>query len=577
MQNKIYRESNSLYVKLRELIVDCKKYVITHPFFSSLIIIESCLAYGFHATHYSFHGDALISEYYSGTALISAGRFCAPLIHYLSGLMNFAPFWQTVVMGFFLVIAGLLWGMVYQKASGNILSDNAVFVFWAIMITFPIMYEQLTYPNILIALAYAMVPVAIYILMPVLQGEASINIVDFILATLLLTICVDIYESFASVYLVGIVSVLLLRYLFEAKNENIFRQYALILVKLIAILSLSIVTDYVLSKLVCYIYCDTFDFWYTNNTKVYWGDLGIIDGTIWLIRNVFVYYILGGTQSLSWFLFNLCSFSGLIIAIIICIRRKSLISLLLFTGLFMASISLTVVVDNPMPDRTAQAIPIYVATVGMCLFHYACKKKIVAPISWLILAVFCLNQTLTINNYAVTNYDRHIYETRILRQVGDDLKEFPVYEKPVVFIGSEENLDLPDSLRNYKDDVVPIIADVQELFVMGWKRIIPDSFYKKMSGWYGGNNTIKNFDDLIDLSKNDPIISLSFIKYASEYKPWFETDIYRAMRHLGYELLSTDQQTYESAKKYICTLPCYPNEGYIYEADDLIIVNMRLK
>jgi len=168
MQKEMCIKSDSLSVRFRELIADCKKYVTAHKFFTYVIILEACLAYGFHATHYSFHIDSLVSEYYSGTALISAGRFSAPLIHYLTGLMNFAPFWQTVVMGIILIAAGLLWGIVYKKASGKLLSDSAVFAFWSIMITFPIMYEQLTYPNITIALAYAIVPVVIYILLPVL-------------------------------------------------------------------------------------------------------------------------------------------------------------------------------------------------------------------------------------------------------------------------------------------------------------------------------------------------------------------------------------------------------------------------
>ena len=393
----------------------------------------------------------------------------------------------------------------------------------------------------------------------------------------MLTVCVDLYESFASVYLVGIVSVLLLRYLFETKSEKIFKKYFLILLKLTVILALSIVIDYIVSKLVCYVFCDTFDFWYNSNTKIYWKDLGIFDGAIWLIRNIFVYYILRGTQSLSWFLFNFASFLGLIFAIVICIKRKSLIGLLLFAGQFVASVSLMIVVAIPTPDRTSQAIPVYVATVGMILLHYACRQKIVASISCVILTALCLNQTLTINNYAMANYDRYEYETRILRQVGDDLKEYPVHEKPVVFIGTEEELNLPDCLRNYQDDVIPLIADIQKLTAKGWQRVIPDSFYRAMSPWYGDKGPVNNFDDLMKLSKDRPIIEISFVWSTRDCHPWFETDIYHAMRHLGYDYMSTDQQTYEVAEEYISTLPHYPNEGYIHETEDLIIVHMRMK
>ena len=127
-----------------------------------ILLITLILSYGFYATHYTFHIDQLVSDYYNGTTLIGAGRWAAPLIHWLSNWMNFAPFWHTAVMAILLFFSATAWVILFRDVSNGHLTVFASIGFSVFFVSFPVLEAQLTYPVLNIALSYLLVPVSLW-------------------------------------------------------------------------------------------------------------------------------------------------------------------------------------------------------------------------------------------------------------------------------------------------------------------------------------------------------------------------------------------------------------------------------
>ncbi len=551
---------------MKELIISGKKYIKESPIFGVISVLVLVLSYGFYATHYSFQIDQLVGEYYNGTVLIGAGRWFSPLLHFLTASMNFAPFWHTVIMCICLWSGGFIWMLLLKKISDGKMSNSALGVFGILYMSYPLITAQLTFPIIHIALAFGVVGTVLYLLSPLFNGE-KLSLCKISLSVILLTTAIDSYESFASVYFCGCAILLIVKYFYGASNLDL-KKIVAIVAKITAIVIMAIGLDFAVSKLLCKAFCGTFDFWYSGSSL--WGKLGLLECIIWLGRNLIANYFIVGFADFSIFLFVISIFTALVFGVVYAIKQKSIIPVLLFGFLILCTFSLAIVMGQSPHYRMAQPITVFVAFIGSFLVEKTSNKAIIRYPVLCVVAIACLNCTQTINNYSVQNYERHLYETEVLRTVATDLLIYSKDELPVVFISDERTLPKEIQLEQTNH---PLGRTVKKLGVYICDNYL-DGLIERVTPWYGDIH-IENNEDFIDfIRRKNYHVNHTFLTWSS-LNGHFVPDVYRAMEHMGSECIVCTDEQYLLAEQIAASMPAYPEEGYICETEEMIIVNLN--
>lgn len=556
----------------KHIFNDLYEYIKRHVLFSIIVVLTMVFAYGFLATHYMYNVDMLVDEYYTSTLLISAGRFSAPLLNYLTNVMTFAPFWHTCFMSIVLFIAGLLFALLFKKASGDKLSDTSVFVFWLVFVTYPVISYQLTYPIISVVIPYILVPIAIYLLYGIFDNE-RIKPIRLIAAVALLTVSIDMYESHAATFLTAIFGCLFLKYCFSEEKQKL-KNTIKALLKFICILVCAIVLDFLLSKIICYIFCGTFEFWYTQNTTTKWQFDNIFNSVKYLIRELIAMYLIAGVSNISVMLYDICIIIGLILSAIVSKKNKQIQLFVAFIMLVIATLSLGIVLCAAPHYRMAQPLCVFVALVIMLLSNYI-RKKIIKKVFAFTIGIIIINQTLAINRYTVINYQRYEYESDIIREITYDLKNYDIENKTTVFINTTVKMPSFDSTPLLINN--PMHKAYKSIMYSLYDTVIPNTTYKRLTEKYAYYETkIGTKVDLSSAEKVDIFFNRIYkVALLSSFNCRVNGELYNAFDLAGCKLkYNNDKDFYNKVYEAHKDIPAYPADGYIVECDDYIVVKI---
>lgn len=567
---------------LKSLVNKLSDYCKNHIWQCILVVIAEIMAFGFHATHYSYHVDMLVEEYYNGTVLIGAGRFSAPLINYLTNWMQFAPFWHTFLMAVILFVSGLIFGLLLKEASKDNLSDAAVFVFWIVFTTFPIVAYQMTFPILSVVLPYLLVGLALWLFLPIINLK-KVPFKNSIGIVALLTISIDMYESHATVFLTMWFSILLVKSLISKKEKF---NYILSSVKAVICLAISIVLDFAISKLVCKIFCGTFDFWYSKNTSIVWLEDPVVDCIKWIFREIIAQYIIAGTSNYSVFIFDIAVIVGFITTLIVSVKKRNAWCVILYIGAAVSSLSLAIVTGLAPLYRMAQALPIFVALFFAIIIKLLPEKSFTKGLIWGVVGIIVLNQTLFINRYTVLNYERHQYENHILLEISKDLQSYDIDSKPVLFIVNY-NAEFPDFESTPLDLGNPLTQKYKNIMYKIFDKVIPQTIFRRIDARYGKSagyelTNSENIDRFYNKDyKISPYVHFNQRADSPNYATaLYKAELYRAFEKLGCSLIvaeeamTTDKTKYPGMRDKYKDMPAYPADGYIIETPEKIIVKI---
>lgn len=490
----------------QDLYTAIKSLITQHPFLSCCLVLVCVLSFGFFATRYTYHTDSLVSEYYDGVKLIAAGRFVAPLLSFVTNWLAFSPFWQTVMMCLFLIIAGLVYAVLIKRESENKFSDEILFCFIMAFISAPLMTGQLTYPNLNIYLSFVLVPLTLWVIRPF---DNKITIKRFIAGVLIMIPAIDMYESFAPVFLVSFSFLFLIRYYFGIDREKSTKEYVLFILKrglfLVGILALAIVIDFAISKIICKLCTGTFEFWYSGNTTSHWLDTTSSFKTS--LKKLLCYFIVDCTLATAEYFWSFLYVSGLVFlgfyTIIFAVKNakkngvvKTIFGILFFVAMFISSKSLDLILCHPAYVTQMQQIQIFTALAFLIFsfviskFKYRCLRY--AGIA--VITLIILLQTQTINNYSVKNQERFDYEDNILTSVCEDLSKMDLKNKEVCFYAPED-YSLPKAFL-YKSSTNPIAMSYKKVVFSIWDRTVPTfviNFFNSYFSWVGDFETAEDF------------------------------------------------------------------------------------
>ncbi len=554
---------------------NCIDYIKKNPLQAVVSFFVIILAYGFYATKYTFNLDQLVPSYYDGDVLITAGRWSAPLIHWVTNWMEYSPFWHTALMMVLFWISGLTWIVLFDRVSMGKISKKSLLSFWAIYPIFPMISEQLTYPILNIALAYVLTPTAIWLIYSFIF-ENETNILHIVVSVLFMVICIDMYESFAAVFLVGIFCVLLIEYFNSNKFSSKPYKYLFnVLFKTVIFLIVTILLDFCISKLICYFTSGSFSFWYSTNTSIDWLKYdNILDAFVWFLRGLILKFLILGSGDLSVFVFDCMVILAMIFAIVGSVKKRSVLPLILYAGLVISSISLTFVLGQIVLGRMEQALPVFVAFIWMIFNNIMSNKKTVSILLSVCTVLLVLTETQTINNYSVRNYEIFEYEYSWMRDIGNELEKYDTKNKTVVFVYNDEAMLLPENIRKSKESSNPLYDKYKKMMCSIWDNILSEKFFLEANNivWSWNNISITNSNSAIQALKSKRIIYLSYLTGLS-YNVYHLADGYVAMARMGYDYIPCTKEQYEEARKYL-----KPNDSSckftVMETDEMIIVQL---
>ena len=567
---------------LKALYIECSDYFRKNTVKALLVVIAMVLAYGFYCTSYTINVDDVFDSFWNGGRLIAAGRFTGYLIQTVTGFMTYSPFFTMFLALCLYYVSGLTMAVVINNSTNGKLSANSLFVFWIMFVTYPLISEQIVYPIIiLLALGYLMITLSVYLINCFFSSKSVSNI---LLAVVLIVLSVDFYEAFASVFLTLIMVTVIARFCFSDEGKKVaFKNTALRILIATLILIVAIIIRFMISKAALFVYYGTTHAGYGGNNQVYWNQIGVFDCFIWLIRTVFFYYFWAGINYLPIFIFAVCSLLGFIVFFVLSFKRKSALPIFAYALLIAATLSLNVIMGIAAYYTMAQSLVVFVSFIVMLLYFLAEKKKKLHTIAAVIICILVLNQAKTLNNWSVANYERHSYEISVVDNIGQELeKEYDVKNKPVVFIGSDDSPHIPDQIDERTKTGLPVVKKLQDAFVGISDKVIPERFYTSIGDFYG--KKIRNARDLFEYTqyiKNRTSATVSYISWAYGGDSWFSEyenhgvseQLYQLFELRGYELKHCSEADYLRYSNDYDDFAAYPEDGYITEKDDCIIVN----
>jgi hypothetical protein len=567
---------------LKALYIECGDYFRKNIAKAMLVVVAMVLAYGFYCTSYTINVDDVFDSFWNGGRLIAAGRFTGYLIQAVTGFMTYSPFFTIFLALCIYFVSGLTMAVVINGSANGKLSSNALFIFWIMFVTYPIISEQIVYPIIvLLALGYLMITVAVYLINGFFESKSLSNI---LIAAVLIIISVDFYEAFASVFLTLMMVTVITRFCFSEEEKQLtFKKTAGRIITATLIMLAAIVIRFIIAKAVLFIYYGTTHAGYGGNNQVYWNQLGVFDCFIWLVRTVFFYYFWAGVNYLPVFVFAACTLLGIVVFTVLSVKRKNAVPILAYFLLLAATLSLNVIMGIAAYYTMAQTLVVFVSFMVTVLYTLAEKKHALRVVSAVIICLLVLNQAKTLNNWSVTNYERHSYEMSVIDNIGQELEEnHDVKNKPVVFIGGETAPCVPGQVDERTKTGLPVVKKLQKAFVAVSDKVLPKKYFTSIGDFYG--EEINNAGDLFEYTqriKNRTSASVSYISWAYGGDSWFSEyekhgvseQLYQLFELRGYELKHCTQADYQKFSGDYGSLAAYPENGYITEKDNCIIVN----
>ena len=301
------------------------------------------------------------------------------------------------------------------------------------------------------------------------------------------------------------------------------------------------------------------------------------------MRTMFLYYGFAAVDYFAVFVYVAAVLVGIVLAILLSVRHKSMIPILAYGVMIVASMSMSILLGLAANYTMAQALVILVAYTALVLYTVAERQKVSRVIASVLLVLLVLNQAKSLNTWSVINYERYDYEISVVDHIGQDLvSEYDVESKPVVFIGAEDAPYLPEALIKSRESDHPLVKTAQQAVLAVCVAVLPTSYYERVGEFYG--QELHNASDMFEYVqqiRNRSSSSVSYLSWAAKESSWYDAyekedymwPIYALFESRGYVLMRATEDDYAAVIDMYTTCPAYPKAGYITETDEYIVVN----
>lgn len=562
--------------------------------YMGILLLTAVCAYGYKVTNVTIGIDDTPSLYYFEEGLIAiVGRWVLFLLNKVITLAEFVPFVTDFAAVILLIAAAIVWSALFYSVFGEKIPVTGYAFFAAVFVSCPLISEVFTYfLHNGIAIGYLSCAVSLCFMR---EWQLSMRkprkgsglwekpdcpaVTKLAAAAVFLWIAMGCYESFMILWLAGLL-LLLLSERIRLGTERTARTGERGVFGTLAGGALAALAAVLLRSLMIVVLTKAFHLEYLQGEAVqrsvtemlgWMVQTGAFGELIMILKRTFVLYGVFAYAYLPIRIFVLSAVVITVVTLVRVIRGRDLWALILLPTAYLAAFSLLFIEGKATLYRSAQFLPIFCG-YGVLLFVYAVWKvtawwerktqksqnsricRGVRGIAILVLAVIVWNQCMDMTKWFYIDKQKYDAAVQTVDQIALDLERDFDTSKPVIFTG---NYEIPYSI-------------VKDAYVS-----YGDSKYYKM----------KRLTDLIDLDLLDkynrgskgvwvaqtPALSvIDWGRYAFDS----DAELVKFFAMHGHSLVAEeDISMYAEAEEESKNLPEYPQDGYIVDKGEYIIVH----
>lgn len=555
-----------------------------------ILLLTAVCAYGYKVTNVTIGIDDTPSLYYFEEGLIAiVGRWVLFLLNKVISLAEFAPFVTDFAAVLLLIAAAIVWSALFYSVFGEKIPMTGYAYFAAVFVSCPLISEVFTYfLHNGIAIGYLSCAVSLCCMR---EWQNSMRkprkgsglwekpdcpaVTKLAAAAVFLWIAMGCYESFMILWLAGLL-LLLLSERIRLGTERTARTGERGVFGTLAGGALAALAAVLLRSLMIVVLTKAFHLEYLQGEAVqrsvtemlgWMVQTGAFGELIMILKRTFVLYGVFAYAYLPIRIFVLSAVVITVVTLVRVIRGRDLWALILLPVAYLAAFSLLFIEGKATLYRSAQFLPVFCG-YGALLFAYIIYELTESPgrgvhrrlclgtrcIAVAVLAVITWNQCMDMTKWFYIDRQKYDAAVKTVDQIALDLERDFDTSKPVIFTG---NYEIPYSI-------------VKDAYVS-----YGDSRYYKM----------KRLTDLIDPDLLDkynrgskgvwvaqtPALSvIDWGRYAFDS----DAELVRFFEMHGHRLVACgDIDRYAEAEEESLNLPEYPQDGYIVDKGDYIIVH----
>ena len=580
--------------------------------YMGILLLTAVCAYGYKVTNVTIGIDDTPSLYYFEEGLIAiVGRWVLFLLNKVISLAEFVPFVTDFAAVLLLIAAAIVWSALFYSVFGEKIPMTGYAYFAAVFVSCPLISEVFTYfLHNGIAIGYLSCAVSLCCMR---EWQLSIReqrkesglrekpdrpaVTKLAAAAVFLWIAMGCYESFMILWLASLVLLLLAERIGmetvhcsgrtkksgKSRPEHSTVKHGGMEAGIFAVLAAgaaAALLAILLRSLMIVVVTKVFHLEYLQGEAVqrsitemlgWMFHSGAFSELAMILKRTFVLYGVFAYAYLPIRIFVLSAVVITVVTLVRVIRGRDLWALILLPTAYLAAFSLLFIEGKATLYRSAQFLPIFCG-YGALLFVYAVWKvtawweqktqksqnsricRGVRGIAIFVLAVIVWNQCMDMTKWFYIDKQKYDVAVQTVDQIALDLERDFDTSKPVIFTG---NYEIPYSI-------------VKDAYVS-----YGDSKYYKM----------KRLTDLIDPDLLDkynrgsrgvwvaqtPALSvIDWGRYAFDS----DAELVKFFAMHGHSLVACgDIDRYAEAEEESLDLPEYPQDGYIVDKGDYIIVH----
>lgn len=558
--------------------------------YMGILLLTAVCAYGYKVTNVTIGIDDTPSLYYFQEGLIAiVGRWVLFLLNKVISLAEFVPFVTDFAAVLLLIAAAIVWSALFYSVFGEKIPVMGYAHFAAVFVSCPLISEVFTYfLHNGIAIGYLSCAVSLCFMR---EWQSSIRkqrkgsglgeklfcpaVTKLAAAAVFLWIAMGCYESFMILWLAGIL-LLLLSERIRLGTEHTARTGERGVFGTLAGGALAALAAVLLRSLMIVVLTKVFRLEYLQGEAVqrsvtemlgWMVQPGAFGELAMILKRTFVLY---GVFAYAYLPIRIFVLSAVVITVVTLarvIRGRDVWALILLPAAYLAAFSLLFIEGKATLYRSAQFLPVFCG-YGALLFAYIIYELTGSPgrgvhrklclgtrgIAVAVLVVITWNQCMDMTKWFYIDKQKYDAAVKTVDQIALDLERDFDTSKPVIFTG---NYEIPYSI-------------IQDAYVSYGDR----KYYK-----------MKRLTDLIDPDLLDkynrgskgvwvaqtPALSvIDWGRYAFDS----DAELVRFFEMHGHRLVACeDIDRYAEAEEESLNLPEYPQDGYIVDKGDYIIVH----
>lgn len=540
-----------------------------------LLVFTALCSYGFLVTHFTVGIDDTPYAYYfeEGLAAI-VGRWVLFLLNKVVHISEFSPFITDFAAVVLFMAAVTVWCALLYSVMGKRIPKLGYTMFACLFLSCPLLSEVFTYYlHNGVALGYLFSGISLcFFREGLLRGETrrtealgkagwrqrAAGVLPFGLSAGFLWLALGCYESFMTVWLLGL-CLLLLTERFAGIRRKVFT--ALCVGAAVVIVSVA------LRSLMIGAVTELFGLGFLREEAVqrsvtemaaWMFEPGALGEFAMVLKRIFVMYGVFAHAYYPIKVFVLASAVLLCFCVWKTVRSRDPWTLLLGMGSYIAAFLLVVVEGKATLYRSAQFLPV-ICGYGAFIFVYACRKAFgdakQAAARLAVTTALCVllwNQCTDMNKWFYVDYMKYEDAQNTMGQVAYELEKNFDTTKPVVFTGTYE---IPKSL--IKDAYVEYNSETFYKMLRITSLVdehLLEKFYRDYGVW---------------VAQTPALSVIEWGRYA------FDTDeeLVRFAAMHGHELVPLLDTEYAAAEEHSKNLPRFPRKGSIVDIGEYIIVH----